>query len=91
MDAPRPGTQTAVTSEKITYSWQLPCGCTISHECVNRGPRTVGTAEAQEFAEKAQQHLAFWYRDRAPRHRCELVSAENPNGIATRSPQQATS
>lgn len=84
MDAPRPGTQTAVTTEKIGYSWTLPCGCTISHEVVNREPRTVGSVEAQEFAEKAQQHLAFWHRDRAPRHRCDLVTPDSPNGIAPR-------
>ena len=30
--------------------------------------------------------LVYWYKNRLPRHRCDLVSPDNPNGIAPKDP-----
>lgn len=68
-------------SEKLRLSidYELPCG----HHLIqaDRGGDTV-----RDKAEK----LIYWLNERLPRHRCELVSEANPNGIEPKHPNMTT-
>ena len=71
------------------FSVKLPCGCAVGHKIsCEQGD---GEAITPEAFEKAFMYAAeigsFWYETRffkEKRHRCELVSASNPMGIAPR-------
>ena len=63
----------------------LACGCTFNV----RNATTLGMTEPSPHPDvvfNAINHgagsLVYWYKNRLPRHRCDLVSPDNPNGIA---------
>lgn len=59
---------------------ELPCGHTLCMGVFCEHP----SEDPQWVVEEAGK-LAFWLTDRIPRHKCELVTEENPNGIEPRS------
>lgn len=66
----------------LTLRAPLPCGCSITQSV-----SAVGSPKVEDFMEWATPILAHWYDTRInkeQRHRCELVSSENPNGFAPR-------
>lgn len=69
------------------FSLKLPCGCTVGQKVSSeQGDGEVVTPEAfKEAFVSAAEIGSFWYETRffkEKRHRCELVSASNPMGIA---------
>ena len=69
------------------FSVKLPCGCTVGQKVSReQGEGEVVTPEAfKEAFMSAAEIGSFWYETRffkEKRHRCELVSASNPMGIA---------
>lgn len=82
MVVPMFGTEPAEITGRMTIQYRLPCGCILSHSY-----NIVGSMEGQNPIKAFDfQHegLAYWLRDRLPRHRCELVSPNNRNGIEPR-------
>lgn len=76
----------------LTLTVDLPCGCKFSHSAQRICTDTdKGVATMPETAAR----LVYWHNHRLPRHRCQLVSESNPNGLArhahTQLPQQETS
>lgn len=71
----------------IEVSVKLPCGCVARQKISSeQGDGEVVTPEAFKKAFVAAAEVgSFWYETRffkEKRHRCELVSASNPMGIA---------
>lgn len=66
----------------LTVRYPLPCGCTLQQTLSSEVVPPVENIEGWIAQEGGK--LAYWFKDRAPRHRCELVSTENPNGIQPR-------
>lgn len=69
----------------LTLTIPLKCACgsmTITHRAEFSPEK--GVEEAALFATHGAKSLAHWAADRIPRHRCELVTQDNPNGIAPR-------
>lgn len=64
----RDGQSHGGVKEVERFSRTLPCGHAL--QCSVTLP-----ALAADMAK-------YWFDGRQPRHRCELVSAENPNGLA---------
>lgn len=64
---------------RLTYRTVLSCGCEITYHCVDDVPGII--AKAPEYVAFAARGIAHWAEHRLPRHKCELVSPENPNGI----------
>ncbi len=69
------------------FSIKLPCGCTVGQKVSSeQGDGEVVTPEAFKKAFVSAAEIgSFWYETRffkEKRHRCELVSASNPMGIA---------
>lgn len=62
----------------LAVTYRLKCGHTLSHRCSATGMMRPGNFE------NASQVLQYWFHARAKRHRCELVTDMNPNGIAPR-------
>lgn len=59
----------------------LPCGCTLDYATSAEPP----IPHVGAFLEHGAEILSFWFTiriEKEKRHRCELVSEENPNGIA---------
>lgn len=63
----------------LTIDWELPCGCrlTMGLHMIEDDQYPVAFDDLPSQAEK----LVWWLKDRAPKHKCELVSTDNPNGI----------
>lgn len=74
-------TPITLTDIEVQLSATLPCGCTLY---VRQVSKALDLFRAQEAAERGGTINGQWFADRAPRHRCELVSEANPAGIAPR-------
>lgn len=67
------------TFAKISVKLRLPCGCDIEILAACDGPPVE---DQLQFLKGEFQKLTWYFEDRLPRHKCELVSETNPNGIA---------
>ena len=56
---------------KFAFSRALPCGCNLKTS-------VIWSSSAPTVAEEL---VNLWFDTRRPRHSCELVSADNPNGL----------
>lgn len=65
----------------FTMSVELPCGCIIS--CFQRHtfPGTINAGNIRAVNDSNATTFANWFELRAPKHQCELVSNDNPNGL----------
>ena len=61
-------------TEFLTYEGKLECGCTISHRIM------MGVGSATALAATADM-LRTWREKHIAGHSCQLVSAENPQGV----------
>lgn len=70
-----------LSNPEVRLSATLPCGCTLTH--VDQSKATMLTFDMLHHAAARQaEQAAFWFATQATRHRCELVSAANPCGLA---------
>jgi hypothetical protein len=66
---------------RLTIAAPLPCGCII------RKAITIDEPAPEPMGRKVAYMagvLASWLHDRIPRHRCDLVNEQNPNGLERR-------
>ena len=68
-----------MSGEYFELCRKLPCGCHIKQRAV-LAPDHPGMSD--EDLDRHVRMLKYWSQDRAARHKCELVSAENPCGVA---------
>ena len=61
------------------FSRTLSCGCNLETSVIWS---SAAAAVAEELA-------GYWFETRRPRHRCELVTGENPNGLTPQTPHEA--
>lgn len=72
-------------SVSLTLSVRQPCGCLVQHS-VSHISESAPAGAAKGLA----HYLDFWMENGgAARHRCALVSEENPNGLAPREALEA--
>ncbi len=62
------------TESTLRLKVQLPCGHTLAMTA-----RLYSLDEGR--VKDAGASLEYWLQDRMPRHRCELVSTDNPGGL----------
>lgn len=88
---------------KIRLEVQLDCGCWVGHGLHDEGPLVAITdfepvdeqkpgKRVSDFFKHAAEVLNYWFYHRLNirGHQCELVSPENPNGLAPNKPRQPT-
>lgn len=76
------GDSTPAYERFINYHWRLPCcGCVMTQTVRHTGSISVDAEAAAKFGEQAHTRLAHWFAVRSARHRCELVSEDNPYGL----------
>ena len=69
----------------LTMSVVLPCGCEVRQTVSDQADEEVTPEQLKQRILFAAEILPYWYEHRffvEKRHRCELVSADNPNGLA---------
>lgn len=65
----------------FTMSVELPCGCTIQCNMKNTFPGTINAGNIRAVNDSNSSMFAHWFEHRAPKHRCDLVTEENPSGL----------
>lgn len=66
---------------RFSMSVELPCGCHITQAVTNEFHGTINEGNIRAVNDSNGAMFASWFQQRAPRHRCDLVTAENPNGL----------
>ena len=69
------------TFAKISVELRLPCGCEVGITLRKK----TSVDDQFIFLKEEVQQLSWYLKDRLPRHKCELVSENNPNGISPKS------
>lgn len=66
---------------RITIDIELDCGCHMKQAVVHEFHGTINEGNIRAASDSNGNTLSSWFNQRAPRHRCELVTEENPNGL----------
>jgi len=66
---------------KFTMDVELPCGCHLTQSVNNEFYGTINTGNIRAVNDSNSTIFAHWFEQRASRHRCDLVTEENPNGL----------
>lgn len=65
----------------FTMAVELPCGHVIQCFLSHRFGGSINSGNIRACNDSNSSMFAHWFDQRAPKHRCELVSEENPMGI----------
>lgn len=60
---------------------ELPCGCHLTQAVVHEFHGTINEGNIRAACDSNSTVLAHWFTHREPRHRCELVTEDNRNGL----------
>lgn len=66
---------------RFTMDVELPCGCHLTQAVTHEFHGTINEGNIRAASESNGNTLAHWFKQRAPRHRCELVTDDNRNGL----------
>lgn len=66
---------------RFTMDVELPCGCHMTQAVVHEFHGTINESNIRAVSDSNANTLSHWFKQRAPRHRCELVTEDNPNGL----------
>lgn len=68
-----------MTTHSLTLTSELPCGHVLTKTCTVPEPR-------EDWVRDCAEVLAWWASTRTAKHRCDLVSRDNPAGYPKTEP-----